>query len=260
MIEGARFGRRGVLMGAASAATTAFMGGSARADGSAAARATVLLYHATGDDTSELVISPSAFVAQLDALDRAGVTFVSLGRVLDALEGKAELPPHAVALTFDDGFRSAATLASTLLATRRVPYTLVLSTDAIERKLRDVVSWDQVRRCLDGGYAEVASHGHVHGFMARMDAPTIWRELSLSRDIVAARTGVVPETFHYPFGSTSPTTELLAQRAGYRAAFTAFGHDDVSTVAPRFRLPRFGVAAHLSPGALVARVQRGSSV
>jgi peptidoglycan/xylan/chitin deacetylase (PgdA/CDA1 family) len=251
---GRRAGRRSILLGAASAVGTALVGRPAHA--ATRGGATVLLYHAIGEDDSELVISAAALEAQLDALERAGASIVALSQVVDAVEGKGTLPPRAVALTFDDGFRDAALIASRLLSARRMPFTLVLSTDPIERKLRDVVSWDQVRRCVDGGFAEVASHGHVHGFMARMDAATVWREVSMSREIVEARLGVVPQTFHYPFGSTSPTAEMLAARAGYRAAFTAFGDDDASADAPRFRLPRFGVSASLRPAALVARVSR----
>lgn len=44
-----------------------------------------------------------ALRADLDALHAAGFRVVALDQLMDALDGRAELPPKAVCLTFDDG-------------------------------------------------------------------------------------------------------------------------------------------------------------
>ncbi len=49
---------------------------------------------------------------------------VSLDRAVRALRGEATLPPRAVAVTFDDGYRNNLVLAAPVLARHRIPATL----------------------------------------------------------------------------------------------------------------------------------------
>ena len=73
--------------------------------------AVVLAYHAVDDLAGDRILEPygvpaKRFGAQLDALSRAGRTFITLEALLEALEGRAPLPRGAVLLTFDDAYVS----------------------------------------------------------------------------------------------------------------------------------------------------------
>ena len=110
-----------------------------------------------------------------------------------------------------------------------------------------LVSWDEIREMVASGLCEVASHGHRHQNLARAETMAAWFELAESRRLIGDRMGTVPATFVYPFGASNREVDLLTQRAGYSAAFTAWAgaakHDS-----PRYRIPRVGMARGLTMG------------
>src|SRR3982074_1506944 len=81
-------------------------------------RIPVLMYHYIRDNPVpsdrvgyNLSVTPGDFARQMDYLQRIGAHSVSMGNVMDAIEGTASLPPRSVVLTFDDGYGDFATTA-----------------------------------------------------------------------------------------------------------------------------------------------------
>lgn len=56
---------------------------------------------------------------------------VSLARIVDWMEGRADLPERAVAVTFDDGYRNVLTHAAPVLSRLDIPATLFVATDFV---------------------------------------------------------------------------------------------------------------------------------
>jgi peptidoglycan/xylan/chitin deacetylase (PgdA/CDA1 family) len=78
------------------------------------------------------------FDEQLEYLVR-NYSVVSMEAVLDALDGRAELPPHPVLLTFDDGYLDHYTYVFPRLATRGIAGAFFPpAVSALERKVLDV--------------------------------------------------------------------------------------------------------------------------
>ena len=91
----------------------------------------ILMYHVVGDPPGEalfpqLYVSHSELRNQVDWLVDAGYEAVTLGRVVDAWNGRATLPRRPIVLSFDDGYRSHVTAALPILAARRWPGVLNL--------------------------------------------------------------------------------------------------------------------------------------
>jgi len=61
---------------------------------------------------------------------------VSLDDVAAAVRDRAPLPPHAAALTFDDGYRSVLELAGPKLAQRRLPYAVFVPSALVDSRAR----------------------------------------------------------------------------------------------------------------------------
>ncbi len=72
------------------------------------------------------------FVAVLRSLKARG-TPVSMDDVIADRAGRAPLPQHAFAITFDDGFANNLTVAAPILAEEKVPATFYVTTDFIDR-------------------------------------------------------------------------------------------------------------------------------
>lgn len=116
-----------------------------------AAACTVLLYHrvcppadaATLD--AELVIAPAVFAQQMAEL-RARCNPLSLAQLQAALEGDAPLPPRAVLVTFDDGYRDLYDHALPALEANGVPAVVFVTTGFIQGEV--TFWWDELGLAL----------------------------------------------------------------------------------------------------------------
>jgi peptidoglycan/xylan/chitin deacetylase (PgdA/CDA1 family) len=203
-------------------------------------RVVVLEYHALGDIDDPMFVPAAAFAEQVRWLADNHVEVVRMSELEAWMRGELELPALAAVITLDDGHKSARRIALPLLARAGMPFTLALNTAAIEEERVGAMTWDDVREVLKSGLCEIASHSHIHGFMARMTDASNRKELSLSREIIEERTGVHATAFVFPFGSLSPRLVKLTEQAGYDVAFAAWG-PTVGVDSPRFRLGRYGV-------------------
>jgi peptidoglycan/xylan/chitin deacetylase (PgdA/CDA1 family) len=89
----------------------------------------------------------SGFARQLDRLKRVA-TVVPLAAALSALSAGKPLPPRAVALTFDDGYRDNLELAVPLLERLGLPCTFFLVPGLLSREVRpwwEVLAWGFAR-------------------------------------------------------------------------------------------------------------------
>jgi peptidoglycan/xylan/chitin deacetylase (PgdA/CDA1 family) len=188
----------------------------------------VLLYHTISDDPppwiAHLAVTPRDFRAQLDAVAASGRVPVTAAQVVEARRGGAPLPPDAVALTFDDGFRDFATIAQPALAARGLPAALFVTTGALHPDnrsrlpdapmltLRDIAQLDR-----DG--VEICSHTHLHTQLDTLDRRSVERELTRPKQILQDAIGREVPVFAYPYGYSSRTVRALAGASGYAGAF-----------------------------------------
>jgi len=219
--------------------------------GRAASRRVLLLaYHAvTPDWQHPLAIDPETFRAQLGRLAERGfrgVTFTAAAT--GAVTGRV------VAITFDDGFRSAGERAVGYLEELDWPATVFAVTraatsgeamrwlEAREGAARDrdllPMRWDELRDLAERGW-EIGSHTATHRLLSRLDDTELDEELRGSRQEIAERIGGCA-SISYPWGEIDSRVVTAARAAGYVAG---------SGLAGRFRsndpmaMPRIAVAA-----------------
>jgi len=98
------------------------------------ARTVIITYHRFSQDESATRTSARTFAAQLDYLG-AHYTIVPLSIIAAHFAGGGDLPPRAAAITIDDGYRDAYDIAFPILRQRRMPATVFVVTDFIDRKV-----------------------------------------------------------------------------------------------------------------------------
>ncbi len=204
-------------------------------------------------------IESADLVAQFSWLQERGYVSVTLDQVLAARAGGAPLPPKAILLTFDDGYRS--------LYTRVFPLLKVFGFHAVaglvsswlevpagqtvtygnEQLSRDAfVQWDEVREMVASGLLEVASHTHDlhHGIQAnpqgamlpavvarqydpatgqREDETTyrkrVHEDLLQSVTVLQHRLGRAPRAVIWPYGEYNQIAATEAVSAGMPVGF-----------------------------------------
>jgi peptidoglycan/xylan/chitin deacetylase (PgdA/CDA1 family) len=194
----------------------------------------VLAYHAIADLghdplLREYGVPRTRLAEHLDALLRWGWTFVDLGTVLRAFDGRGRLPARSVLLTFDDAYGDLLSEGLPLLAERGLPAVVFAVADNVggvnEWDLREgatelrLLDADGLRALVEGG-VEVGSHTSSHRALTRVTPEELPDELEGSAARLEALGLPKPRALSYPYGDTSPEVAAAARQAGYEIAFT----------------------------------------
>ncbi|MEQ8859795.1 MAG: polysaccharide deacetylase family protein [Pseudomonadales bacterium] len=188
----------------------------------AAEHAVILLYHHVAEDTpASTSVSPATFAGHLDYLQANDYRVLPLSRIIAALSDPSApaLPERAVAITFDDAYRSVYSQAAPLLARHGYPFAVFVSTDYIDAGFGNYLTWEELRE-LEARGVEVANHSrsHPHYLLRRADeSEADWRQ-RIATDMRAAAQRLDEElkeplrAIAYPYGEFDPAlTELTAE-------------------------------------------------
>jgi peptidoglycan/xylan/chitin deacetylase (PgdA/CDA1 family) len=136
----------------------------------------------------------------------------------------------AVAITFDDGYRSFLTTAAPILRRYEFPATVFVPTAWIGDRMRwepqppsaidlEIMTAEEIAACQQLGY-EIGSHGHAHAHMAGLEPVQAHSDVSDSIERLTAILGQKPRYLAYPWGEHSPAVRQAAERVGFEAAFS----------------------------------------
>jgi peptidoglycan/xylan/chitin deacetylase (PgdA/CDA1 family) len=169
----------------------------------------------------DLYVSPQELRSQVRRLAHAGYEAVTLGRVVDAWNGRATLPARPIVLSFDDGYRSHMTAALPILAARGWPG--VLNLDLSNLTPAWGIPAAGVRKLLAAGW-EVDAHSMTHADVGALSGAALTREVAGSRSAIRRLFGISPRFFCYPAGRYDAEAVAAVKAAGYEGATTtAFG-------------------------------------
>jgi peptidoglycan/xylan/chitin deacetylase (PgdA/CDA1 family) len=183
----------------------------------------------------ELFVSPEGLADQLAWLERHGFHAVTLRAVWDSWHGGPALPRRPIVISFDDGYRSAATTARPLLAQHGWVGVLNLTVDHVHE---DGIPLGAVSRLIRAGW-EIDAHSISHPDLTRLDGVQLDREVSGSRAALRRMFGVPVDFFCYPSGRYDDAVVSAVRRAGYLGATTT--EDGLARLSEPFSLNRIRV-------------------
>jgi peptidoglycan/xylan/chitin deacetylase (PgdA/CDA1 family) len=212
----------------------------------------VLCYHALSERwPAALSTTPRDFEAHVSLLARRGYRGVTFE---EAVQGPAA--QRALAITFDDAFRSVFELARPILERHRMPATVFVPTvfagtempmswtgieqwsgSEYETELMPM-SWEQLGRLAADGW-EIGSHTRSHARLTVVDHERLTEELADSREDCERQLGLPCRSLAYPYGDHDQRVVEAAKAAGYRAAGTLPAR--LPRVADAHAYPRVGV-------------------
>jgi peptidoglycan/xylan/chitin deacetylase (PgdA/CDA1 family) len=199
--------------------------------------ATVIVYHGLGDcpaahDPYRMFTPPAKFARQMDFLARWR-RVVPLDDIVAGRTGKGR---PAVAVTFDDGYRSVLEEAVPILQRHGFPATCFVPTRWIgaangwdtfkptDRAL-PILSADQLVE-LEAAGVKVESHGHAHIPLGEVDEQDAQADIAASRQILGEVLGREPQFLAYPYGSQSHAARRAVERSGFECAFSIGQRDE----------------------------------
>ncbi len=200
-------------------------------------RATILMYHRVGDSLAEAeegdyVLPTPLFEAQMRLLAARARSVVSLATLV---EGR--YPEHSVALTFDDGCDTDASVAAPLLRALGFPAAFFVNPARVGQEGR--VSWTQLRAIAAEGFL-VGSHGLDHTLLDELPVPELERQIVQSKRELEERLHQPVDALSLPGGSGGERARRLAKAAGYRLVLGSRPGLVFGSAGPEI-LPRFAV-------------------
>ncbi len=186
--------------------------------------AVVLLYHHVSNTTPKSTsISPDAFEAQMDYLEKNQFKVVPLPELVETLRKGGALPDKTVAISFDDSYVSVYDSAYPRLKKRGWPFTFFVNTDSVGTS-RLFVSWDQLREMAKHGVT-IANHTSTHTHLPRKNAgesasdyrARIRNDIENAQQKITQEIGEAHMMLAYPFGEYDVDVQRIARKLGYIA-------------------------------------------
>ncbi|HEX5070060.1 MAG TPA: polysaccharide deacetylase family protein [Vicinamibacterales bacterium] len=216
----------------------------------------ILTYHSIDDSGSPISVRRAAFQAHLRWLSSGRVRVLPPADLL----AHADNGVDAVAVTFDDGFASAAE-AVRRLADAGFAATIFAVTDHVGRTndwggraqpgipTLPLMSWADLESLAGRGVA-IEAHTCTHPDLTGLAADAVDRELEQCREQIRQRLGIASTHVAYPYGGANDAVVTRARRV-YR-----FGHTTdfrtVSETEDPATLPRLDMYYFQAPGAIEA--------
>ena len=108
--------------------------------------AVVVVYHRFNEPAFESTsIRLEQFKAHLSELKKNEYNVVPLPKIVNSINLGKDLPDRTIGLSVDDAFLSFYDVAWPLLKAAKMPVTLFVSTDVVDRQAPGYMTWDQIR-------------------------------------------------------------------------------------------------------------------
>lgn len=202
----------------------------------------IIMYHEiktfkTGRD----VITPEEFESDLKYIKENGYNTITMTQLIDYVYEDGTLPEKPIVLTFDDGYLNNYKYALPLLE----KYDMVIVLSIIGKNSDDFtaipddnldyshVTWDQINEMADSGFVEVQNHTYnLHSLNKRIGCVQMRTEsydeyerilsedLSKLQNLIYECTGVLPNTFTYPYGRYNDRSDEIVKKLGFKATLT----------------------------------------
>ena len=180
------------------------------------------------DNKATGVISKSDFIRQMQHVRSNGWEAISTTRLVDWVDGIADIPEQSFVIHFDNGWLDSWTTAKPIVedcgftatcfvisegteaATVGKSATVQTSTEGSVQK--PFINWDHAEKMLDLGW-EIGAHSAVHPKFADLHASDgdggVIKEVENSNEVFKQRLGFIPPHFAYPSGSRNERTDVL---------------------------------------------------
>jgi peptidoglycan/xylan/chitin deacetylase (PgdA/CDA1 family) len=195
----------------------------------------ILGYHqfTPGNQPSGNVYSmtANAFAGEMKVLKDSGCHVVPLADIVHFIQGKGTLPPHAVAITIDDGYKSPIVNAAPILKQYGYPWTFFCYTDFIaDHENKGAASWDDLLELQKEG-VDIECHSKSHPMLAHKNGKSpeqydqwLTAETAGAKAILEQHLNKKILYFAYPFGDYNKQVQDHLVAAGYEAIFTVAGN------------------------------------
>ncbi|MCW3783072.1 polysaccharide deacetylase family protein [Defluviimonas salinarum] len=168
----------------------------------------ILMYHSISDRSGPTCIPPEVFAGQMRVLAESGLPVISLDDLVASRDASVRLAPHAVIVTFDDGFQDFADAAWPVMEPLGIRPIVYLPTGHIggaegwrggTEPPRPLMGWGTIRALAREGVA-FGSHTVTHADLDALTGDMLEAELRRSQQEIADQLDRPVHHFAPPYG------------------------------------------------------------
>lgn len=152
---------------------------------------------------------------------------------------KQAYPEQTVIITVDDAYKSVIMEGWPRLKAAGIPMTLFVSTDPVDEKHSNYLTWNDIRQLRDEG-VEIGHHTASHLHMPHAGLEAAMADVRRASLRFQEELGGVPPLFAYPYGEYTAELQTAIEEEGFEAAFAQFS-GPIGPSEHLFALPRFPV-------------------
>jgi peptidoglycan/xylan/chitin deacetylase (PgdA/CDA1 family) len=187
----------------------------------------VLTYHNLSKTESNIMtVTEKSFDEQMAYLKQNGYVALTLDQFNQFVDLQAPLPKKAVLITFDDGWRSTYEIGMPILRKYNLPATLFIYTDFVGQTDK-ALTWEMVSELQANG-VDIQCHSKSHRDLTKMNDNeqfeqyfnSLVAEMTVPSEMVKQKLQHRCDYLAYPYGATNRLVSSLAEKHGYKLAFT----------------------------------------
>ena len=208
----------------------------------------VLQYHHIDAETPSVTsTSPDDFIKHLKLIESLDMNVLDLEIAVRKVLRGEPLPDRALAITFDDAYKSVYDVAYPLLRKRHWPFTVFVNTDAMDQNTAFSMSWQQLNTMAHDPLVNIRAGNHTVTHASLPDKPdgltmNEWldQEVTQAGDILKKKNRMRPLMLAYPYGEFTPAMFPWLQNRN----MIAFGQQSgaIGPLSHPQALPRFPAA------------------
>ena len=205
-----------------------------------AGSAVILAYHRFGEEQfPSTSIRIEQFKTHILELKRKRYNILPITEIVEKINDRKKLPDFTIGLSIDDAYSSVYEKAWPLLREAKIPFTLFVSTDVVDRQATGYMSWNQIRELKSAGVT-IGSQTKSHKHLPLIPIEDVKQEIDKANVRISREIGSRPDLFAYPYGEYNSSVRQLIKDRGFKAAFTQ-SSGALHKFSDKFSLPRFAL-------------------
>ena len=234
-------------------------------------RVSVLGYHVFHPtfEATQMRIPTAKFRKQMETIKNSNIPVITLEQFLAWRQGKGKIPPQAILITMDDGWRSVYKEAFPIMKEFKLPFTLYLYKNYVGAKRGSrALTLPMIKEMLDSKLCSLGSHSVSHPFPSQIKKEAekgaedyekfLRKEFGDSKVFLEKTFKKKITSYAYPGGYHTGEMYPLAKEIGYKELFTV-EPGKVRRNSPGEALPRYIVLGNHDGAFNAAMVFRNSS-
>ena len=182
----------------------------------------ILMYHSVSpaaQPANALAVRDSTFARQMRFLKEHHYQVLPLETLAGLIREKKQIPPKAIAITLDDGYKDNYLYAFPILKKYNLPATVFIIINEVGRPQNDRLSWEEIKQMQESGIITFGSHTFGPDPLIKIRSEVdLKSEIFDSKRILEEKLGRPVTFFSYPEGMFNGKIRQLVVEAGYQGA------------------------------------------